>query len=514
MRRARKTRDAACGRVSKTFACTLAVSVAAAVAGVSSASAGVQQEFAMFQNCPVNTPGVVQCLRSNTEAGEFKLGSKAVAVNKTITLEGAISETTHELVGATLSKTPLTIPGGLVGIELGGVTEVTATAELADPVTLSLDNLGTDQPALSMPLKVKLSNPALGEACFIGSSSEPVTLNLTSGTTSPPGPNTPITGTPGTFTLRDHGHLIVDSGSRLVDNSFAAPGVNGCGPVPLLVDPVVDLDAGLPAAAGHNTAILEGTLYSASARVIKAEALLPEIGRCTKVAPEKVGKEKVFHGHYEAAGCVEENPQRTGLQNGKYEWTPGPGPSSSFNVTLGKTTLESVGKTAIKCTAATGPGQYTGTKTASATLTFTGCQAADTKASCNSSGAGAGEIVTSPLEGELGFIKDVFEGETLSVSVGLDLKHSPTLLTADCGGSAVSVAGSVIAPVGAVNKMLSAFTLKYKAAGGKQAPEGFEEKPNDTLSASFGGGSPEQTGLTSTGKIANGEKLEIRGATE
>jgi hypothetical protein len=484
------------------------------IGSASVAQAGVQQEFAMFKNCPVDAPGVVQCLVSDTNSGEFKLGSKAVAVNKTITLEGAISETTSELVGATLSKTPLTIPGGLVGIELGGVTEVTATAELADPVSLTLNNLGTNQPALSMPLKVKLSNPAVGETCYIGSSSEPVTLNLTSGTTSPPAPNKPITGTPGTFTLKDHARLIVDSGSKLVDNSFAAPGVNGCGPVPLLVDPIVDEDAGLPAAAGNNTAILEGTLYSAPSRVVKAEALLPEIGRCTKTQAEKVGKEKLFHGHYEERDCVEENPQPPGSQNGEYEWTPGPGPSSSFNVSLGKTTLESVGKTVIKCAGASGPGQYTGTKTASATLTFTGCQRADTKASCQSSGAAAGEIVTSPLEGELGFIEDVFEGETLNVSVGLDLKHSPTLLTADCGGSALSVSGSVIAPVGAVNKMLPSFSLHYKATGGKQAPEGFEEKPDDTLSGTFGGGSPEQTGLTSTGKIANGEKLEIRGATE
>jgi hypothetical protein len=512
--RHRLASDAAFRAIRTGLASTLLISLAMAIAGASTASAGVQHEFAMFKNCPVNTPGVVQCLVSDTNSGEFKLGSKAVAVNKTITLEGAISETTSELVGATLSKTPLTIPGGLVGIELGGVTEVTATAELADPVNLTLNNLGTNQPALTMPLKVKLSNPALGEACYIGSSSEPVTLNLTSGTTSPPAPNKPITGTPGTFTLKDHSRLIVDSGSRLVDNSFAAPGVNGCGPVPLVVDPVVNLDAGLPAAAGNNTAILEGTLYSASARVVKAEALLPEIGRCTKVEPEKVGKEKFFHGHYESRDCVEENPQPTGHQNGEYEWTPGPGPSSSFNVSLGKTTLESVGKTVIKCVGASGPGQYTGTKTASATLTFTGCQRADSKASCQSAGAGAGEIVTSPLEGALGFIENVFEGETLNVSVGLDLKHTPTLFTAECGGSQLSVSGSVIAPVGAVDKMAASFTLKYKANGGKQVPEAFEETPKDTLVSTLGGGSPEQTGLTATGKIANGEKLEIRGATE
>jgi hypothetical protein len=507
-------RGATLGRAWRTFACTLLVGAAMAIAGAGSASAGVQAEFASFKNCPVNTPGVVQCLLSITNSGEFKLGSKAVTVNKTITLEGAISETTTELVGATLSKTPLTIPGGLVGIELGGVSEVTATAELAGPVNLTLNNLGTNEPALRMPLKVKLSNPALGESCYIGSSSEPVALNLTSGTTNPPPPNKPITGNVGTFTLKDHSRLIIDSGNVLVDNSFAAPGVNGCGPVPALVDPVVDLDAGLPAAAGSNTAILGGTLYSAPSRVVKAEALLPEIGRCTKVQGEKVGKEKVFHGHYEEKDCVEENPQPPGSQNGEYEWSPGTGPSSSFSVSLGKTTLESVGKTAVKCAKASGSGQYTGTKTANATLTFTGCQRADTKVPCQSTGAGSGEIVTSPLEGELGFIDDVFEGETLNVSVGLDLKRSPTLLTADCGGSALSVSGSVIAPIGAVDKMLSSFSLRYQATGGKQMPEGFEEKPKDTLAGTFGGGSPEQTGLSATGKVANGEKLEIRAATE
>jgi hypothetical protein len=493
-----------------TILALLAMGIAA-----SSALGGIQQEFAIFKGCPVDTPGVVQCLVSNTESGEFKIGSKDVTVDRTITLEGAISETTSELVGAKLSKTPLVVPGGLVGIELDGITEVTATAELAGPVQLSLDNLGTDKPALSMPLKVKLSNPALGEACYIGSNAEPVTLNLTSGTTNPPPPNKPITGSVGTFTLKDHSTLIIDSGSSLVDNAFAAPGVNGCGGLlALAVDPVVDLDAGLPAPAGSNTAILTGTLYSASARVVKAVALLPEIGRCTKVVPEKVGKEKFFHGHYEAAGCVEENPQPPGSQNGEWEWTPGPGPIKTFTATAGKLKLETVGKAVINCVAATGAGEYTGTKTATASLKLTGCQRADTKASCQSAGAAAGEIVTSQLEGELGFIEDEYEGEQLNVSVGLDLKRQPSLLTAECGGSPVSVSGSVIAPIGPVDKMASSFTLKFKATGGKQIPEAFEEKPNDTLVSTIGGGPPEQTGLTGTGKLTNGEKLEIRAATQ
>jgi len=62
-------------------------------------------------------------------------------------------------------------------------------AELADPAHLDLKNLGGAGPLVNLPLKVKLDNLLLGNACFIGSSSEPVTLNLTDGTTNPDLPN-------------------------------------------------------------------------------------------------------------------------------------------------------------------------------------------------------------------------------------------------------------------------------------------------------------------------------------
>ncbi len=276
----------------------------------------------------------------------------------------------------------------------------------------------------------------------------------------------------------------------------------------------MNLDAGLPAAAGSNTAILNGSLYSAPSRVVKAEALLPEIGRCTKAEPVKAGKVKHYHGHYEERDCVEENPQPPAEVNGEYEWSPGPGANSAFTASATRVTLETVGNTAMKCTAATGSGNYTGRKTATATVTFTGCQRSDTKASCQSGGAASGEIVTSQLDGELGFIENVFEGEHLNVSVGLDLKHEPTLLTAECGGAQLSVAGSVIGSIGAVDRMSSKLTLKFQAAGGKQLPESFEERPNDTLLSTLGSGSPEQAGLSATAKISNGESLEVRAATE
>jgi hypothetical protein len=355
----------------------------------------------------------------------------------------------------------------------------------------------------------------LGNECLIGSSSEPVALKLTTGTTNPPSPNKPITGAKGSVDVKDHAKIIGVNGASLVDNSFSAPGVNGCGGVlAAAIDPVVDLDAGLPSAAGKNTAILNSGFVTATPRAIKAQAALPEIGRCVKVEYTKEGKEKLYHGLYEAKDCVEENALPLNNVKGEYEWLPGAGSNSAFTGSSGKVTLQTLAGSSITCSHSSSAGDYTGLKTATATITLTGCELAASKQACSSSGAGSGEIVTSPLEGQLGFIEDLYEGEALHDVVGLDLKHSPTLLTASCGGEALSVGGSAIAPISNVNKMSTAFTLKFTSAQGKQAPEAFEEEPADTLSSTLGGGAAEQAGLTATTKIKNGEKLEIKAAVE
>ena len=52
--------------------------------------------------------------------------------------------------------------------------------------------------------------------------------------------------------------------------TFSAPGAEGCGGVfSSVVDKLVDELLGVPAAAGHNTAILEGTLENATAEAVK-----------------------------------------------------------------------------------------------------------------------------------------------------------------------------------------------------------------------------------------------------
>ena len=204
-------------------------------------------------------------------------------IKRTITLQGGLAVNSETGVitfvaatnGETLSKTPQTVPGGLVGIEgLGG--EVTATAELAGPassIVLNPDNLLAGQgTALSLPVKLKLGNPFLGNHCYGGSNAHPIVINLTTGTTSPPKPNKPISGKPGTIGAEEEGEIAVISENSLVNNSFAAPGVEGCGLVPFFVDPLVDVGFGVPAGEGHNTAILNGTLKLTSAEAVRAHS--------------------------------------------------------------------------------------------------------------------------------------------------------------------------------------------------------------------------------------------------
>lgn len=490
----------------------LAMTIAALVAAVP-ASAGLGQEYTVFADCPVNVPGVITCVYSKTTSGEFTLGSKTVAIDKEVILQGGISSLTPDLVpaadGNTLSRTPLTVPGGLVGVAgLGG--EVTATAELAGPVKLNGANLLTRSgTAVTLPLKVKLDNPVLGASCYIGSEAEPVEPHLTTGTTNPPAPNKPISGSVGNLTFAA-GENISLLPSTLVDNAFSVPGVNGCGPVPLVTDPVVDLAAGLPSAAGHNTAIMTGILETTPSSSVKAQAALPELGRCVLAESTGEGRNREYHGLYENNGCTRQ------LQNheGKYEWVPGAA-KPSFKGKGAKLTLEGVGGAAVACASSSVAGEFTGEKTLTASVALKGCKTAASKATCQSTGAKAGEIVASGLTGDLGFISDELSNQSvLSFSVGLDLSREPSLLSAQCAGVSeeLLVTGSVIGPIAKADAMTKTFKLTYTASAGHQSPEQFEVGSKDTLGATLGAGS-EQAGLTTKETLTNEEPLEIKAAT-
>jgi hypothetical protein len=272
---------------------TAAMAVGVVGAGASAASAaGPTGDFAVFNHCPYTNPAVQGCVYSVTNSGSFKLGNATVPITSStpITLQGGVGDLSGDLqpiipaVGAdTLSRTPLQVPGGLIGlVDTGGwsgalislfnaavasVNNVTATAELVGSAQIGTNNfVGQTGTAVKLPVRIHLQNPFLGPNCYIGTTSRPAVLNLTTGTTAPAAPNRPITGSPGSLSYNDDFTVVTISGSQLVDNAFSAPAANDCGFLlldKLLITAGVNLREGLPAAAGKNTAILGGNTKEA-----------------------------------------------------------------------------------------------------------------------------------------------------------------------------------------------------------------------------------------------------------
>jgi hypothetical protein len=253
-------------------------------------------EFVQFAECPMNRVTITDCIYSVTEKGSFTLGNKTVPIENPVTLQGGFEGEVPNIKfygaenGDTLSKTPQPVPGGLLGLLNckaqtnplikglcetaleNGLTGVNATVELTGPskgltnVKLNTENLifreGT---ALELPGKIKLENPLLGGNCYIGSDKSPLVISLTTGTSGA------LSGSAGTLTFNGDFSIITIAGSRLVNNTFAAPAASGCGGLlSLLVDPVLNAVIGLPAASGKNSATLEGLLKDSQPEYVKA----------------------------------------------------------------------------------------------------------------------------------------------------------------------------------------------------------------------------------------------------
>jgi hypothetical protein len=267
--------------------------------GASSSALAHTGEFAKFNYCPSTKTEVKKCLYSVTTGGKIILGKKTTPIVNEVILQGgfgAANETTNiskfyeATNGVTLSKAAQPVPGGLLGIVPpesspplvkllskfffeNSITGVNATLELAKPaseIEISEFNIEIEEGlALKLPVKVHLENPFLGSSCYVGSSSSPIIWNLTAGTTNPPLPNTAISGTSGLFEGIEEDKIVKLLGNELVENAWSAPEASGCGGIlSFLVDPVINLELGLPAKAGTNTAILVNNIAVASAKAV------------------------------------------------------------------------------------------------------------------------------------------------------------------------------------------------------------------------------------------------------
>jgi hypothetical protein len=281
------------------------VAALATLAFAASAQAKLVGEFTKFQQCPWTTAGVSRCLYSQTTGGETVLGNKTVTIEKEVILQGGYTEPNFEegnpeflfakffaaKNGVTLSKAAQNVPGGLLGIVPdekspalvkalikfffeNKITGVTSTLELAKPATdirISENHLAEGEGiALKMPVKIRLENPFLGKNCYVGSSGTPINFNLTSGTTSPPEPNKPISGKVGEVEFLEEARILQLKNGEIVDNAWSAPAATGCGGIlSFLVNPIINGQVGLPAAAGKNTAKLKNTVYTSTAFAVK-----------------------------------------------------------------------------------------------------------------------------------------------------------------------------------------------------------------------------------------------------
>lgn len=249
-------------------------------------------EFAEFGECPLSNVEITRCVYTTINGGSFTLGNKTVSIVNPVIFQGGYLGEGFEIQfhgaenGDTLSKTPQPVPGGLVGVVAPGswpqplqdgwnetinegFTGVTATIELAEPatsITLNPDNMINEEgTALGLPVKIKLDNLLLGGNCYIGSNTNPIQLNLTTGTSGA------LTGEAGSISFNGSFTLMTLTGIELVNGTFAAPKAKGCGGTAYeYVDPLVNSIFGLPASGGNNSATLEGVLKTAEDAPVRA----------------------------------------------------------------------------------------------------------------------------------------------------------------------------------------------------------------------------------------------------
>lgn len=233
------------------------------------ATGGVAQAaFPNYSDCPRTSPGVRACLDIQSIRGSLEIKGFTVPLGDSLEIrgglvppaeaEGTISRFVAPAGTNGFFSKPIQIPGGILGIELPiPGNAVTGTAQLAGSASSIIFNLGLPVTTVSVPVKLKLDNPILGPNCYIGTNSTPVRLNLTTGTTSPPLPNRPISGSLGRLVGGEDLELL---GASNVDNSFAVPGASGCGLGLGLISAVVNLKLRLPSASGNNTMIVENNI--------------------------------------------------------------------------------------------------------------------------------------------------------------------------------------------------------------------------------------------------------------
>lgn len=271
-------------RIARGLAALAGGLVAGATLLAPAASAADPSPWAPFDHCPVDDPALMNappstfgaaCVSSVAQTGSFTIGGTKVTTGLTELQLGATGTATEgETVivpatdGKTLVSDTVTVPGGLLGLELpedgaglgailnrllsGPPLGVQATVELAG-LPSDFDGgaaLGSGGSIVTLPVRVHLQNAILGSRCYIGSAKDPILLK-------PMLQSAPADISTALFS----GGFIVGLTATLGDDTFTVPEAHGCGPLNLL-DKVINAKLGLPSASGANHLVLSDARLS------------------------------------------------------------------------------------------------------------------------------------------------------------------------------------------------------------------------------------------------------------
>lgn len=280
------------GRVRRALVVVAALATAAVIATPAAADTEavaatptLAGAWAPLNRCPVDASAmkaadgvtvVAACLSSSSATGTIKLGGTTLTTGANdlqlgLLNQGGVYSVVAPSSGAVIGA-PVEIPGGLLGLMCPSniplisdicdqvvnspLNKVTATIQAAGaPTDFNLGaGLGIGQPIVTLPVKIKLSNPFLDPNCYIGSNSSPILLKPAN-LTRPTGKVVRFTadGTPST--TGEMGYVSL-SGASQGDSTFAVPGANGCGLFGLLSG-AVNLKQGLPSPSGSNSLVLD-----------------------------------------------------------------------------------------------------------------------------------------------------------------------------------------------------------------------------------------------------------------
>jgi hypothetical protein len=237
----------------KLLLAAVAAVVVVAMAAPAAQAATPAPGYTQFAGCPspAENPELAGCIRNVVTGGFFKMGNKNVPITKPIVITGGVKD---DLSGFSansqggMTKVQQQVPGGVIGL-----TGLDWLVNFLDIDTLQLfaqtELVGKPQigEGFTLPIRVKLINPVLGNNCYVGSASNPIHLNLLE-TKSP------------TFTEHPTTGITTILGGEFTDKTFSAPGATGCtltlfGFSPISINGLVNSQSGLPAPSGTNETV-------------------------------------------------------------------------------------------------------------------------------------------------------------------------------------------------------------------------------------------------------------------